>query len=278
MALLCSALLISSVIPAVSFNADAAAVQSSTIPITAKITAKVNLQKSADKTAAAVKVLPKNTNITILEVVNAEWYYVKTAGGALGYCSSEFVDITTDAKSLTATKIYSDSSVKDTVIKTAAPGMTLDITAFLDNNWAKVLLEDGTSGYVECSDIAYVSGKIQSSAAVRQISETAASDITLFENSVTVMAGSTKKLVARYASGTVCSLRATRSTPTCRCRVHATCRSPHLAATSRSGPRLFGRRARRSISRGFRPRPLSARTTPHGRGSAMSCVSTGQAS
>ncbi|MBQ1555279.1 MAG: SH3 domain-containing protein, partial [Clostridia bacterium] len=38
-----------------------------------------------------VTVLPKGSNVTVLDTSNPDWYVVRTMGNVVGYCYSEYI-------------------------------------------------------------------------------------------------------------------------------------------------------------------------------------------
>ena len=89
-AVICAAAVIGTSIPLVSISAGAQTA------IYASTTAYLNLRKGAGTNNAVVKVLEKNAKVTVLERTNKDWLKVRLSDGTTGYCSADYLDITTD--------------------------------------------------------------------------------------------------------------------------------------------------------------------------------------
>ena len=153
-AVICAAAVIGTSIPLVSISAGAQTA------IYASTTAYLNLRKGAGTNNAVVKVLEKNAKVTVLERTNKDWLKVRTSDGTIGYCSSEYLDIVTDAKATDYLNVRKGAGTDSGVIKTVAPGTKLDIIRFYGSTWAQVKLPDGTKGYV-CTDyVSYISSNV----------------------------------------------------------------------------------------------------------------------
>ena len=150
-ALLCSAAVIATAVPLVS----TAGVGAQSV-IYAATTDNLNLRKGAGMSYSVVKVIPKNTTVTVIDTSKAGWLKVKLSDGTTGYCSSEYLDITTNAKTTDYLNLRKGAGTNYSVIKTIKPNVTVDIIKFSGSSWAQVKLTDGTSGYVSTDYIEYI--------------------------------------------------------------------------------------------------------------------------
>ncbi len=127
------------------------------VAVCATTTDYLNLRKGAGTNYSVIKVLNKNTSVTVVDKSNKNWLKVKLSDGTTGYCSSDYLNITTDARTTTALNLRKGAGTSYAVIKTLASGVKLDILRFYGDSWAQVKLSDGTTGYVATNYISYIS-------------------------------------------------------------------------------------------------------------------------
>lgn len=175
--------------------------------IKAYTTAVVNLRKGAGTGYSVIKVLPKNTNLTITSKSNKSWYKVKLSNGTAGYISSSYL------KSGTATAASSGSSsvsIKATtttnlnmrkgagtgysVITTLSKGTAVTITDKTNKEWYKIKTSGGKTGYAS-------SQYLKTAAATKTMTTTA--DVNLRKSAS--MSGSVITVVAEKTKVTVTS-------------------------------------------------------------------------
>lgn len=145
LAVLCAAAVISSTVPFVAMNVNAQT------PIYASTTEYLNLRKGAGMNYGVIKVIDKNEKVTVIDRANTNWLRVKLSDGTTGYCSSDYLDIKTDAKTTSYLNARKGAGTGYGIIKTLAPDTSLDILKFCGNSWAYVKLADGSKVYV-CTD------------------------------------------------------------------------------------------------------------------------------
>ena len=149
-ALLCSAAVIATAVPVVSMMSVGA--QSA---IYASTTDYLNMRKGAGMGYSVIRVIPKNTSVQVLST-SSGWLKVRTTDGAEGYCSTDYLNITTNAKTTDYLNLRKGAGTNYSVIKTIAPNVTVDVLKIINGSWANVKLSDGTKGYV-CTDyISYI--------------------------------------------------------------------------------------------------------------------------
>lgn len=188
-ALLCSAAVIAATIPIVSMMSVSA--QSA---IYASTTDYLNLRKGAGMGYSVIKVIPVNQTVTVVDKSNKDWIKVKLSDGTTGYCSADYLNITTNAKTTDYLNLRKGAGTNYSVIKTLNPNVTVDIIKFAGSSWANVKLSDGTTGYV-CTDyVDYISSTTSSVATV-----------TVSQSSMTISAGQSKTLTAKASSGSAIS-------------------------------------------------------------------------
>lgn len=196
-ALIFSAAIIATAVPVVSMMAVDA--QSA---IYASTTAYLNLRKGAGMGYSVIKVIPSNTTVTVVDKSNSEWLKVKLSDGTTGYCSSDYLNITTDAKTTDYLNLRRGAGTNYSVIKTINPNVKVDIIRFAGSSWAQVKLTDGTSGYV-CTDyLEYIATSSGSSS--KNDSSTTQNTLKLSASSITLAVNKSKALTAEASSnGTV---------------------------------------------------------------------------
>ena len=149
-AITCASAVIAATIPLVTLTASAQT------EICASTTAYLNLRKGAGTNYDVIKILSKNQKVTVLEKTNAFWLKIRLSDGTTGYCSADYLDITTDAKTTDYVNFRKGAGTKYDVIRTLVPGEKVDIIKFCNNSWAQVKTTDGTKGYL-CTDyISYI--------------------------------------------------------------------------------------------------------------------------
>ena len=149
-ALLCSAAVIATAVPIASMMSVGA--QSA---IYASTTDYLNMRKGAGMSYSVIRVIPKNTSVRVLSA-SSGWLKVRTSDGAEGYCSTDYLDITTNAKTTDYLNLRKGAGTNYSIIKTIAPNITVDVLKIINGAWAYIKLSDGTKGYV-CTDyISYV--------------------------------------------------------------------------------------------------------------------------
>ena len=212
-AVVCTAALIGTSIPLLSVTAGAQS------EIYAKTTADLNLRKGLGTDYAVLKVLDNNTTVTVVDKSNSGWLKVKLSDGTTGYCSADYLDITTDASTNTYLNIRRGAGTGYSVIKTLAPGVKLNLIKFYGNDWVQVIAEDGTKGFVSTEYITYLSntatktvqvqtttqGKANSSAAGAVAKNTGSSSsnvtVSISNSSVSLGVGKNLALTAKTNSG-----------------------------------------------------------------------------
>lgn len=149
-ALLCSAAVIATAVPIASIMSVGA--QSA---IYATTTDYLNMRKGAGMGYSVIKVIPKNTSVKVVKAYSG-WLKVRTSDGTEGYCSTDYLDITTNAKTTDYLNLRKGAGTNYSVIKTIKPNVTVDVLKIINDSWANIKLSDGTKGYV-CTDyISYI--------------------------------------------------------------------------------------------------------------------------
>lgn len=155
-ALLCSAAVIATAVPIASMMSVGA--QSA---IYASTTDYLNMRKGAGMSYSVIKVIPKNTSVRVLSA-SSGWLKVRTSDGSEGYCSTDYLDITTNAKTTDYLNLRKGAGTNYSIIKTIAPDVTVDVLKIINSSWAYIKLSDGTNGYV-CTDyISYITSSSNS--------------------------------------------------------------------------------------------------------------------
>ncbi|MBR2177483.1 MAG: SH3 domain-containing protein [Clostridia bacterium] len=194
-AIACSAAVIAVSVPLISFSAGAAQTA-----IYASTTAYLNLRSGAGTNYSVIKVIDKNATVTVVDKSNKNWLKVKLADGTTGYCSADYLDITTDAATTTYLNMRKGAGTSYSIIKTLAPNTKVDILSFSGNSWAYVKLTDGTKGYI-CTDyVSYVAQTVQGSSS-QTTTSAAAVKVTISETSKSLSVGSNFTLTATTNSG-----------------------------------------------------------------------------
>lgn len=195
LAVMCTAAVIGTAVPAISMTAYAQEA------VYAKTTADLNLRKGAGTGYAVIKVLDKNVSLTVLDRSNTNWLKVKLSDGTTGYCSADYLDITTDAKTTASVNLRRGAGTNYSVIKTLQLNTKLDILKFAGPSWAYVKAADGTTGYV-CTDyITYLSST--STVTTAQTTTATTTNMTISAGSKKMAVGQTFQLKVSANQGTV---------------------------------------------------------------------------
>ncbi len=204
-AVICTAALVGTFVPLSGASVVNAASQTT---IKASTTAVLNLRRGAGVSYGVIKTAAKNSDVTVVERVDDKWLKVKIPDGTVGYCSADYIDIVTDAKSTTYLNLRKEPGTNFTSIKTISPGVKLDILRFYGKSWMKVRVDSKTEGYV-CTDYDYVSylqdtttQKVTASSEEKpQESNPDSNNVTISAKSKTVAIGGTFTLTAKTNSG-----------------------------------------------------------------------------
>lgn len=145
-AVLCALMLILAALPMLTFSAKADSGE-----IVARTITRLNLRTGAGKQYASQLVVPKGSDVTILDRSNTHWIRVKLSNGKTGYLYAEFLDILTDCTTDAYLNFRTGPDTKYACTQTFAPGVKLDILSFSGNSWAQVKTSDGKTGYI-CTD------------------------------------------------------------------------------------------------------------------------------
>ena len=147
-AFLCMIALVFTAFPLMSVTAGAGTA------IYAKTTDYLNLRSGAGTSYSVKKVIPTNTTVTVTDRSNKDWLKVRLSDGTTGYCSADYLDITTDCTTTDYVNLRSGAGTGYSVVTTISPKTRLDILRFNGSTWAYVKMASGKKGYV-CTD--YVS-------------------------------------------------------------------------------------------------------------------------
>ena len=164
--------------------------------IYAKTTADLNLRKGAGTNYNVIKVIDQNTTLNIIDRSNANWVKVKLSDGTTGYCSADYLDVTTDAVTTDALNMRKGAGTGYDIITTIPKNTKIDVIRFSGNSWAYVKLQNGTVGYV-CTD--YIQFVSSSNTSVT----TTSANITLSATSKKMAIGQSFTLKASSNQGTV---------------------------------------------------------------------------
>ncbi len=166
--------------------------------IIARTEVNINLRTGAGTNYSAIKVLDKNTYVTVVDKSSSDWYKVKLSDGTTGYISSGSVSILTDCKTTDYVNYRSGPGTSYSVYYTTTPYTRLDILSFCNDSWARVKNSSGTIGYV-CTDyVTYVNDASTTTAASAQ-----SQVFSISNTSYTLAKGRKFKLTVKGNSGTV---------------------------------------------------------------------------
>lgn len=189
LAVLCAAAVIGTAVPVISLSANAQTT------IYATTTAYLNLRKGAGMNYGVLKLIPNNSRVTVVDRSTIGWLKVKLDDGTVGYCSSEYLDITNDALSTAYLNVRRGAGTGFSIIKTIAPDTKVDVLKFYGNSWAYVKLPDATLGYVSTDYLSFVENNTSSSSGNTQ------SKVTISVTSQTLAVGTGIGLKATTTSG-----------------------------------------------------------------------------
>ncbi|MGX8702404.1 SH3 domain-containing protein [Caproiciproducens sp.] len=134
---------------------------------TAVTTDSLNVRGGAGTTYGAIVTLAKGVTVTVTDNSNASWAKIRTSDGKEGYCSKQYLNVSTSTGTNTnpnpapstgtagtATAVTTDSlNVRSGagttygVIVTLAKGVTVTVTDNSNASWAKIKTSDGKEGY-----------------------------------------------------------------------------------------------------------------------------------
>lgn len=191
-AVLCAVAVVGVSMPVISMSVGAQT------DINASSTDYLNLRSGAGTNYSVIKVLNKNTSVTVVDKSNKNWIKVKLSDGTTGYCSADYLNITTDARTTTSLNLRKGAGTSYAVIKTLDSGVKLDIIRFYGDSWAQVKLSDGTTGYVATNYISYISAAGSTTSAG---TTSATVKFTLSSTSKTLLVGKKFTLTASTNSG-----------------------------------------------------------------------------
>ena len=120
-----------------------------------KTTASVNLRSGPGTSYAVVQLVYENSEVTVTDTSDPEWYKIKLSDGTTGYISSEYLsEISTESGgtyTVTAdggVNMRSGPSTSSSVIVTLANGSTVTLIEKTNSEWFKVKTSGGQTGYV----------------------------------------------------------------------------------------------------------------------------------
>ena len=124
---------------------------------TAKTTDYVNLRKGPGTNYSVLFTIPKGSTVTVLDNSDDDWAKVKTSSGTQGYCSKEYLQIsssgggssttTTTAKTTDYVNLRKGPGMNYDVIVTLAIGTTVTVLDDSNKDWVKVRTASGLQGY-----------------------------------------------------------------------------------------------------------------------------------
>lgn len=133
------------------------------VNIKAYTTTDVNLRSGPGTGYRSLKLLPKNTNLTITDKGNSSWYQVKLSNGTAGYVSSSYLKQGTYKAPAKPTAVPSKGQKMVTteyvnfrkgpgegygVIKTLPVNTAVTVVSSKNKSWYQVKLSNGQTGYV----------------------------------------------------------------------------------------------------------------------------------
>lgn len=142
---------------------------SSSSGTTAVTTASLNMREGAGTTSKIIVTLPKGTSVKVIDSSNPSWLKVQTADGKQGYCSKEFLNVSSSSGSGTTTNTGSANTGSTAssasaltmdylnlregagtnykVILTISKGTTVKVLDNSNAQWTKVETSSGKQGY-----------------------------------------------------------------------------------------------------------------------------------
>ena len=121
---------------------------------TAKTTDYLNLRKGPGTSYGVIFTIAKGSTVTVLDNSDDDWAKVKTSSGDQGWCSKEYLDISSSSSSSQETAKTTDylnlrkgAGTSYGVILTIAKGATVTVLDNSNKNWAKVRTSSGQEGW-----------------------------------------------------------------------------------------------------------------------------------
>ncbi len=120
-----------------------------------RTTGELYFREFADIDADYIDILPEGTELTVLEDVDGNWIKLRADNGEVGYLNSSYIEkideTVTDeyiAEATATLRVRSGKSSEFTVVTVIDEGTRITVIDDSDENWLKIRLESGTSGYV----------------------------------------------------------------------------------------------------------------------------------
>ncbi len=123
---------------------------------TAKTTDYLNLRKGAGTSYDVILTIPKGSTVTVLDSTSKkDWVKVQTSSGTQGWCSREYLQISssstsnsgTTAKTTAALNLRKGAGTSYNVIMTIPKGTTVTVLDNSNKDWAKVKTSSGEQGW-----------------------------------------------------------------------------------------------------------------------------------
>ena len=121
---------------------------------TAKTTDYLNLRKGPGTSYGVIVTMTKGATITVLDNSDEDWAKVQTSSGQQGWCSKEYLQISSGSSSSAETAKTTDylnlrkgAGTSYGVILTIAKGTTVTVLDNSNSNWAKVRTPSGQEGW-----------------------------------------------------------------------------------------------------------------------------------
>ncbi|MBW7573336.1 SH3 domain-containing protein [Caproiciproducens faecalis] len=138
----------------------------STTTVSALTTDYLNLREGAGSNYKVILTISKGTTVKVLDNSNAQWAKVQTSSGKQGYCSKQYLNIstsggtttnnppatgtgTTTGTAVTTSSLNMRSGAGTTygIVATLAKGVTVTVTDNSNSVWTKIKTSDGKEGY-----------------------------------------------------------------------------------------------------------------------------------
>lgn len=129
--------------------------------VTAKTTDYLNLREGAGANKKVILTLSKGITVTVLDNSNATWTKVQTTSGKQGYCSKQYLSVSSTGNSTSPSSSVSSgvavtteylnlrdgASTTNKIIVTLSKGATVKVLDNSNASWTKVQTSDGRTGY-----------------------------------------------------------------------------------------------------------------------------------
>ena len=125
-----------------------------TVSEIATATADLTVRAEASADSAALAGICSGDHVAVIDTNTKGWFGIELEDGTKGYVASEYLDVELAAKNGGIGNIRRSADAGSEIIKTIAAGEEFTLLN-IGESWAKIRLENGTTGYIPADIIEY---------------------------------------------------------------------------------------------------------------------------